>query len=1122
MIVATHNNRFAAACLSLAALAALALSGCAAGNGTFSSINSGSTITTPAIAVTGQVYGGQQPISSASVMLWKVNTDGTAATALLNAPVTTRSDGTGGFTITGFITNFTTICAANPQVYVTAVGGNPGAGSNSSLALMAAIGNCSNLTTSTHIAINEATTVAAVWALQQFFGVSEGAVPNASTGTPGENIVTAGTTQSNAGMVNAFLTANQLVNYTAGAVTANSSATIEGDKLYAIANVLAACVNSNGTGDCPGLFSAVTPAGSIFPGDTIQAALYMAQNPTYNVATVYALQSSTPPFASKLASAPFDWSLAITYSGASFNLPNYLASDASGNIWITNSASSSSSLTKIAPGGATTSYLTGSSTFKQPQSAVIDTNGNVWITSNSSNANTGNRLVQFTPGTTPTTTSYPAPTSCSPYYAAIDGSNNVFFACNGLGTPALYELPSTSIGSPTPTFTAVGSLDGATETYGMAIDSHTNIWASDTQTYQGMTEFTAGTTGSPTAINNFNLGTGPYGVAIDSGNNAWAVNSGFLEEFAISSKTAASPTYTTSNYTGSGLTSGAGLAIDGNNNIWIANRNLTTISGTSYLSLSEFNSAGTALTPSNTTTQPGGLSVAPIANGVNVTDAQPRGLTLDPSGNVWLAGCGLSSSCSSGTNSFVTEFVGAAVPPYLPLSSAIAANKLGCCTFTAAAPSGTSAAATPGYVGLQATTTAGNLAFTQNSGQFYFLVTRTGGFTGAISVTYATQNGTAISGTDYTATSGTLTWASGDSSPRTIGPISWLDTTANAGTKTFSIALTCTACTGYSPYQSETVSVTAANTAPTSVAAFNKYVNTGTGNSTEQMYLGLPIDQYGGNGGLNGAQYVEQTIQPGSAPSGLTNFSDAYFYATTATVNSTANTPVIVFTAPSNGATSSPGVGTNDVRTEMREYYLGAGAVGNNDWTTAIGGTLTATLAVNATSVDTTEATIGQIHGQNEPYALLEYQPTCSFNGNNYNGCVVLAYQVTNTTSSASASNLLAYGIPTCSVSSLSSCTFFTYKLALVPNGGTPLLTASVTNIYGTGTIYGSASVSVDSSWIGTASADGLYFKFGAYSGAPNTGNPAGDQTQVTFAFPASASGTCSTSSPAQFCISHP
>ena len=32
-----------------------------------------------------------------------------------------------------------------------------------------------------------------------------------------------------------------------------------------------------------------------------------------------------------------------------------------------------------------------------------------------------------------------------------------------------------------------------------------------------------------------------------------------------------------------------------------------------------------------------------------------------------------------------------------------------------------------------------------------------------------------------------------------------------------------------------------------------------------------------------------------------------------------------------------------------------------------------------------------------------------------------------------------------------------------------------------------------------TGAGMGCNFKLGAYSGAPNTGNPAGDQTQVTF-----------------------
>ncbi|RZK12268.1 MAG: hypothetical protein EOO46_03835, partial [Flavobacterium sp.] len=48
------------------------------------------------------------------------------------------------------------------------------------------------------------------------------------------------------------------------------------------------------------------------------------------------------------------------------------------------------------------------------------------------------------------------------------------------------------------------------------------------------------------------------------------------------------------------------------------------------------------------------------------------------------------------------------------------------------------------------------------------VVNRNGGSTGAVSVNYATSTGTATPGVDYTAASGTLTWADGDMAPKTI------------------------------------------------------------------------------------------------------------------------------------------------------------------------------------------------------------------------------------------------------------------------------------------------------------------------------------------------------------------
>ncbi|MFA6169166.1 MAG: Calx-beta domain-containing protein [Candidatus Margulisiibacteriota bacterium] len=64
-------------------------------------------------------------------------------------------------------------------------------------------------------------------------------------------------------------------------------------------------------------------------------------------------------------------------------------------------------------------------------------------------------------------------------------------------------------------------------------------------------------------------------------------------------------------------------------------------------------------------------------------------------------------------------------------------------------------------------------------------VTRTGGSGGVVSVQYATSNGTATSGSDYTSASGTLNWASGDSAVKTFNvtiandPLDEVDETVN-------------------------------------------------------------------------------------------------------------------------------------------------------------------------------------------------------------------------------------------------------------------------------------------------------------------------------------------------------
>lgn len=61
-----------------------------------------------------------------------------------------------------------------------------------------------------------------------------------------------------------------------------------------------------------------------------------------------------------------------------------------------------------------------------------------------------------------------------------------------------------------------------------------------------------------------------------------------------------------------------------------------------------------------------------------------------------------------------------------------------------------------------------NYSVAEGDGNATITVTRTGGSTGAVGVSYATSNNTANAGSDYTAVSSTLTWADGVSSAKTF------------------------------------------------------------------------------------------------------------------------------------------------------------------------------------------------------------------------------------------------------------------------------------------------------------------------------------------------------------------
>ena len=76
----------------------------------------------------------------------------------------------------------------------------------------------------------------------------------------------------------------------------------------------------------------------------------------------------------------------------------------------------------------------------------------------------------------------------------------------------------------------------------------------------------------------------------------------------------------------------------------------------------------------------------------------------------------------------------------------------------------------------------------QRAGTLTVTVNRTGGSAGAVSVAYATSNGTAVAGTEFTAADGTLDWAAGDANSKTFS-VAISNATPFSGSKSFSVTL---------------------------------------------------------------------------------------------------------------------------------------------------------------------------------------------------------------------------------------------------------------------------------------------------------------------------------------------
>jgi sugar lactone lactonase YvrE len=577
--------------------------------------------TTAKPAIAGQVHGGQQPVSGATIQLYAVGITGlkSASTPLIAATVI--SDQNGNFSITGDwdCTSNTATYGVNPLLYIVASGGNPGISSgtnNAAITMTAAIGPCSGITASTFITLNELTTVAAAYALAPFMA----------------DVTHVGASGANAkGLLNAFNTANLLVNTATGFAPGSgllSNATVPINELNSLADVLASCVNTSGVdGICSTLFAAATPSGGSVPADIVGVILNIASSPVSQVTNLFKTLPSTPPFQPTLASAPNDWTVALNFTGGGLNAPTSLALDASGNAWVANAGGNA--VTELSPAGTqltgSTGY-SGSNNIFGAQGIAVDKAENVWLADTLLSSVV---KLSLNNGAIQSSTSYTSGGISGPLGIAIDNQNNVWVANFACASVTELNSAGTPLGSSP--LTANGTLQSP---YGMAIDAAGNAWvtdnaASDVVEFNNNQSLLSGSGDIDGAI------LAPEGIALDANGRAWTAYQGTNSvSYFLSGPQTTWPVP----YTGGGLSMPAAVAIDGQGTVWIANSQ--TLGSISKLNVSQS-------TPLSPATGLGSLNT-------------PSGIAIDASGSIWTA--------NTGDNS-VSEFIGIAAPASLPLAA---------------------------------------------------------------------------------------------------------------------------------------------------------------------------------------------------------------------------------------------------------------------------------------------------------------------------------------------------------------------------------------------------------------------------------------------------------------------
>jgi len=560
------------------------------------------------------IQAGTKPIAGATLQLYAAGTagNGSTPTPLLSPAVITNASG-----VATIPTSYNCL-ASSPLVYAVSTGGTvTGTSSaNPNISLMSALGVCSSIASGSNFIANEATTVAAIEALGQFYAVG-GAIGSSATNTTG--------------LTNAFATAATLTSPVAGTSpgsTLPGNAVSPAPRVNSLANLLNACVTNAAA--CTSLY-ANTAQGKKLATNTLDAMYYLATNPTVNVAALYAQSLASSAYVPALKAVPTDWTMFITYSGGGLATPSGIGVDSKGNVWV---ASYFDAASKFTPTGAAVfpTGITGSG-LNNSYGLAIDLNDNAWIPNEQPFTSTGIGSVSelSSSGTSLAGNGYQNGGMNYPISVAIDPNGTVWVVDYGNSHVTLLNSVGTPLSGTTGYTTPLFAFPVA-----VAVDANHFGWIVN-QSSNNVTKVAP----DGSSFTNYNCCDLASGIAIDQGNNIWVANY-FGDSVSLLTN---SGSVIASNYTANGsVYHPQGIAVDGGGSVWVANYRAP------YLSKL---AGSTAAVP--------GAALSPATGiGADAALLEAYAIAIDASGNLWVSNQG---------NSTITKFLGLAVPVKTPLSA---------------------------------------------------------------------------------------------------------------------------------------------------------------------------------------------------------------------------------------------------------------------------------------------------------------------------------------------------------------------------------------------------------------------------------------------------------------------